>query len=109
MQRFGKRKFGGIQNNNPKDYFMSAKNQRLRPCRDIVYTEDHVPVRKLYFCVPTAEVSQTHTHTHRNPIMRIYYKFRVINKQLLTKSHCIRFESEHHYRDANHMLSLVKW
>lgn len=79
MQHFGKRKFGGggggingaggghsgISNNSnggtlasPTDYFMSPKNQRLRPCRDIVYTEDSVPVRKLYFCVPTADVSQ---------------------------------------------------
>lgn len=75
MQHFGKRKFGGggsggIAGNSgiggtnnggtlasPTDYFMSPKNQRMRPCRDIVYTEDSVPVRKLYFCVPTADVS----------------------------------------------------
>lgn len=58
MQHFGKRKFGGSNhNNNPSEYFASPKNQRIRPCRDIVYTEDRVPVRKLYFCVAASEVS----------------------------------------------------
>lgn len=54
-QNFGKRKFGGSHSNS-SEYFMSPKNQR-RPCREIIYTEDHIPVRKLYFCVATADVS----------------------------------------------------
>lgn len=48
----------GNTQQSPSDYYMSPKNQRLRPCRDIIYTEDSVPVRKIYFCVPNSEVSE---------------------------------------------------
>lgn len=71
MQNFGKRKLGGGSNNNPSDYFASPKNQRIRPCRDIVYTEDRVPVRKLYFCVSAADVSSTNI-THIYNILSLY-------------------------------------
>lgn len=57
MQNFGKRKFGG-SHTSPSDFFTSPKNQRLRACREILYTEDSIPVRKLYFSVPTADVSR---------------------------------------------------
>lgn len=73
-RNFGKRKFGGggrgrgrggaaggSNNNGPSEYFASPKSQRIRPCRDIVYTEDRVPVRKLYFCVSAADVSINRT------------------------------------------------
>lgn len=33
------------------------KNPRFRPCREIVYTEDSVPVRKLFFSISSADVS----------------------------------------------------
>lgn len=109
MQHFGKRKFGGTQTNQT-DYFMLPKNQRLRPCRDIVYTEDHVPVRKLYFCVPTADVSNnSKREREREREIANLLQIPCHKQTLLTKSHCIRIEWEHHCRDANHMLNLVKW
>lgn len=54
MQHFGKRKFGGSINST-SEFMASPKNQRLRPC--VAHTEDGIPVRKLYFCVPSADVS----------------------------------------------------
>lgn len=59
FNHFGKRKFGG-SNNGSFDFYTSPKNQRLRPCHSIVYTEDAIPVRKLYFSVPSADVSSTY-------------------------------------------------
>lgn len=65
MPHFGKRKFGGSIKST-SDFMASPKNQRVRPCRDIVYTEDSVPVRKLYFSVASAEVSDMQTTYKKN-------------------------------------------
>lgn len=81
-QNFGKRKLGGgsssggggSNSNNPCDYFASPKNQRIRPCRDIVYTEDRVPVRKLYFCVSAADVSKTNYACSKSTAYCIIYQ-----------------------------------
>ncbi|XP_031630466.1 uncharacterized protein LOC116345337 [Contarinia nasturtii] len=62
QQHFGKRKFGG--SHNASEFYTSPKNQRLRPCRDIVYTEDAIPVRKLYFSVPSAEITKMSLKKH---------------------------------------------
>lgn len=73
-QNFGKRKLGGA-NSNPSEYFASPKNQRVRPCRDIVYTEDRVAVRKLYFAVSAADVSSIQI-THIPSILHNFKNFR---------------------------------
>lgn len=59
----GKRKYPARNNpfyvdvmNNTSGMFSTRKNPRYRPCREIVYTEDSVPVRKLYFSVSSADV-----------------------------------------------------
>lgn len=62
LPNMGKRKYP--ERNNPyyvdvlntSRMFSSKKNPPYRPCREIVYTEDSVPVRKLYFSVSSAEV-----------------------------------------------------
>lgn len=63
LQNMGKRKFPARDNPyyvdvmNPSGIFPTRKNHRYRPCREIVYTEDSVPVRKLYFSVSSADVN----------------------------------------------------
>lgn len=61
LPNMGKRKYP--ERNNP--YYVdvmntsgmfSTRKNRYRPCREIVYTEDNVPVRKLYFSVSSADV-----------------------------------------------------
>lgn len=48
-----KKMYIGTSNNSHASDIFSQKP----PCGEIVYTEDSIPVRKLYFCVPTANVS----------------------------------------------------
>lgn len=61
MPNMGKRKYAARSNPhyvgvlNASGEF-TRKSSRYRPCREIVYTEDSVPVRKLYFSVPFADV-----------------------------------------------------
>lgn len=41
------------------DNAMPHQNQKVRQCNDIVYTEDRIPVRKLYVSASTEHVSRT--------------------------------------------------
>lgn len=58
----GKRKFVGSSGStrSPSLFdLVEPKNiMRDQPGREIVYTEDNVPVRKLYMSIPTADVSK---------------------------------------------------